>query len=214
MTGRHARDYYEASVPPPGHRPATRLPALDTGCIDGGTTRGSSHVHHVIDRSGRHPALLRQHRHAYAAGIRRDLPTVGARQLRSRRHQALTSPEPSCTADRPTSTRFEHGFGLRSVNHWFAYAIPSDLARQARTVWQSRHAPPSKGAACHPPRRSPDQAAPSLHQAAATTQRGRSLTSPRPHSASRRTAPPRRNLLQLSECRSLDAAPGSPAPTP
>jgi hypothetical protein len=37
-------------------------------------------------------------------------------------------------AYRPVSTRFEPALCLRSFNHWFALATPSDLARQARTV--------------------------------------------------------------------------------
>jgi hypothetical protein len=43
--------------------------------VQPGTTASSSHVHHGIDRRVRCPALPRQHRHAYAAGFRRGLPT-------------------------------------------------------------------------------------------------------------------------------------------
>ena len=51
----------------------------------------------------------------------------------------------SCTAHRPISTRLEPASRLRSVQHWFACAAPSDLARRARTVWQYQHGSPSRG---------------------------------------------------------------------
>ena len=55
-----------------------------TGCPDRvGGAQDDSHVHRTIDRSGRHPALPRQHRRAYAADLRRGLPTDGQRRLRS-----------------------------------------------------------------------------------------------------------------------------------
>src|SRR5215472_7311464 len=40
----------------------------------------------------------------------------------------------SRTAHWPVSTRFEPARCLRSFNHWFALATPSDLARRTRTV--------------------------------------------------------------------------------
>jgi hypothetical protein len=43
-----------------------------------------SHVHQAIDRSARRPALLRQHRHAYAADLQHGLPTGRTTRLRSR----------------------------------------------------------------------------------------------------------------------------------
>jgi hypothetical protein len=49
--------------------------------------QGGSHVHQIIGWSGRYPALLRQHRHGYAAGLRRGLPTDGTKRLRSRPHR-------------------------------------------------------------------------------------------------------------------------------
>src|SRR6185437_5985290 len=36
----------------------------------------------------------------------------------------------SCAADRPISTRLEPASRLRSVQHWFARAAPSDLANE------------------------------------------------------------------------------------
>ena len=97
-------------------------------------TADGSHVHHVIDRSGRRPALLRQHRHAYAADLRRGLPTDTATRLRSWDPRLLESDVPR-TAHRPISTRFDPASRLRSFHHWFALATPSDLAERARTVW-------------------------------------------------------------------------------
>lgn len=39
-----------------------------------------------------------------------------------------TPPGVTCTADRPISTRLEPASRLRSFYHWFACAVPSDLA--------------------------------------------------------------------------------------
>jgi hypothetical protein len=71
-------------------RPTTRssvgsgpVPAR-TGCPAPGTTTGGSHVHFMFDRSGRHPALPRQHRHTYAADIRRGLRAAQHTRRRSR----------------------------------------------------------------------------------------------------------------------------------
>ena len=45
------------------------------------------------------------------------------------------------TAPRPISTRLEPVDLLRGVNHWFAHAVPSDLASRTRTIWQYWHVP-------------------------------------------------------------------------
>ncbi len=66
-------------------------------------------------RRGRCPALLRQPRHTYAAGLRGGLPTGIRNRLRSRPPTVWWS----CTADRPTSTRLEPASRLRSFTHWF-----------------------------------------------------------------------------------------------
>jgi hypothetical protein len=104
-----------------------------------------SHVHQIIDWSGRRPALLRQHRHGYAAGLHRGLPTAGTKRLRSRTHPGVRALQTG-----PYPPDLEPASRLRSVQHWFAYAAPSDLARRARTVWQYRHGS-LLGAACHQP---------------------------------------------------------------
>ena len=56
-----------------------------------------------------------------------------------------TNARKSCAADRPIPTRLEPASLFRSFDRWFAHTAPSDLARRARTVWQSRHALPSSG---------------------------------------------------------------------
>ena len=120
--------------PPPHPRPSAGIgPARRrAGCPAGRATADGSHVHHAIDRSGRCPALLRQHRHAYAAALQRGLPTGTGTRLRSWRVRPGTAT--SRTAHWPVSTRFEPANCLRSFNHWFALATPSDLARRTRTV--------------------------------------------------------------------------------
>lgn len=85
----------------------------------------------------------------------------------------------SRAAHRPISTRLEPTSLLRSVNRWFTLVTPSGLAKQARTVWQSRHVPPLSGPLAALPGVPPGQAAPRLHPAAATAGRERSLTPPR-----------------------------------
>ena len=77
---------------------------------------------------------------------------------------------------------------IRQVGAGFAVTELPPLIHSRCTFWP-RHAdlhrlavpahPALVGAACHPPRRSPDQAAPRLHQAAATAQPAGSLTLPR-----------------------------------
>ena len=78
-----ASEYYGASVLPDGHQPAMGLPSTELE-VRLGAPAGSSHVHHGIDRRVRCSALPRQHRHAYAAGFRRGLPTDTWNRLRSR----------------------------------------------------------------------------------------------------------------------------------
>ena len=90
-----------------------------------------------IDRPGRHPALPRQHRHGYAAGLHRDLPAGTPSQLRSQ-------PPPQGwprTASRPVSARFEpvprlRGFITGSCSYAFWSRSP-DTA-QKLPVWPVR----------------------------------------------------------------------------
>ncbi|WP_241831236.1 hypothetical protein, partial [Parafrankia soli] len=52
---------------------------------------------------------------------------------------------------------------LRSFDHWFTSVTPSDLAEQARAVWQSRRDLSSSGPLATLPSVPPGQAAPWLH---------------------------------------------------
>jgi hypothetical protein len=102
-----------------------------------------SHVHQIIDWSGRRPALLRQHRHGYAAGLHRGLPTAGTRRLRSRTHSGVralhTGPYP------PDWSRLR-GYGASSTGSLTLHLLtsldepaPSGSTDTARLL----------GAACH-----------------------------------------------------------------
>jgi hypothetical protein len=163
MTGRHPRDYYRASAPPRSHQPATGLPATGPDARREGRPRDGSHVHHAIDQPVRRPALPRQHRHAYAAGIQRGLPTAGTKRLRSR--EPATGQDP-CAAHRPVSARFENGFAVTGrlplvrsrCTFWPRSTSPHRLAVPARPAFvrgRLRPAPASPGTGC--PSASPDR---------------------------------------------------------
>ena len=109
-----------------------------------------------IDRRGRRPALPLQHRHGYAAGLHRGLPTDSTNRLRSsppdpsrRGHALHPGPYP------PGLSRCLRLTGLQTLVprvHLLvslAGPAPSGSAGPSRVV----------RAASHPPRRSPDQAA-------------------------------------------------------
>ncbi len=126
-------------------RPTTRssvgsgpVPAR-TGCPAPGTTTDGSHVHFMFDRPGRHPALPRQHRHTYAADIRRGLPAV----QHTRHGVGFPAKRKPRAASRPISARFEPVLRSRGVNHWFALAVPSGPASRTRTIWQYWRVPTS-----------------------------------------------------------------------
>ena len=110
-----------------------------------------------IDRAW-HPAFPRQHRHGYAAGLHRDLPTSTPSQLRS---QPTHTGWP-CTAPRPISTRFEPVPRLRSVTTGSSsYTFRSRSPDPARLAVPDR--PSFVSAASRPYRRLPDQTALSSH---------------------------------------------------
>ena len=157
MAGRHSRDYYGASAPPAALSRRRTCPRPGLAVRARGRHADGSHVHHVIDRSGRRPALPRQHRHGYAADLHRGLPTgelngFGVDPHHTDRGRALhPGPYP------PDLSRLR----LRGFNHWFlslhllallAGPAPSGSAGTSRRC---------RGC-FHPPRRSPDQAAPSF----------------------------------------------------
>src|SRR3954470_4239222 len=80
VTGRHTRDYYEASAPPGAHGGQRACP-FPYWLHETRATPDGSHVHHTTDRRGRRPALPQRHRHDYAVGFHRGLPPKG-NQLR------------------------------------------------------------------------------------------------------------------------------------
>jgi hypothetical protein len=106
-----------------------------------------SHVHQIIDWSGRRPALLRQHRHDYAAGLHRGLPTAGTRRLRSRTHSGVralhTGPYP------PDWSRLR-GYGASSTGSLTLHLLtsldepaPSGSTDTARLLGAACHQSPS-----------------------------------------------------------------------
>jgi len=95
-------DYYRASAPPATHSRQRTCPP-PSWMDSGRATADGSHVHHTLDRPGRCPALLRQHRHGYAADLHRGLPTGTGNRLRS---WPPPTGQGSRTAHRPISTRF------------------------------------------------------------------------------------------------------------
>src|SRR5213079_2039019 len=79
-------------------------------------------VHHHTDRRASRPALPRQHRHGYAAGIHRGLPT-GIEIPASK-----SPPSGGVRCTWPRSSRLEPVEPLRDVRHWFLpYGVSSCL---------------------------------------------------------------------------------------
>jgi hypothetical protein len=130
-----ASDYYGGSVPPRGHQPTAGLPAADLAGRRGGQPQGGSHVHHAPVDRGRCPAVPRQPRHGYAAGLHRGLPAdESCRPSESTIHQTVVR---CCPAH-----IHQVGAGsdrLRGFNHWFlAYTFPSCLPSPGRLVVPTR----------------------------------------------------------------------------
>src|SRR5436190_23544617 len=92
------------------------------------------------------------------------------------------------TAPRPASARLEPVQRLRGFARWFlAYAFWPCLPDPRRLAVPTR--PVVVGAAYRPPRRLPDQTAPSFSRTAATARRWWSFTSTRSRRTSWRTSP-------------------------
>ncbi|EDX21281.1 hypothetical protein SSAG_01072 [Streptomyces sp. Mg1] len=196
--------------PPPHPRPSVgNGPAHHrTGCPAARATADGSHVHHTIDRSGRRPALLRQHRHAYAAGFQRGLPTGTGnpaseltRPMKATVHALHTGPYPP---------------GLSRLDAYGASTTGS-LSLHLLTLLDGPAPSGSPGTSrrcrgCLPPSPAfPGSDCPQLHQTAATAQRRRSSTSTRLRSASWRTpAPSNSDRLpsksEWQECRASEAS--------
>jgi hypothetical protein len=134
------------------------------------------------------------------------LPTAGTKRLRSRTHSGVRALHTG-----PYPPDLEPASRLRSVQHWFAYAAPSDLARRARTVWQYRHGSPSRGR-LPPTTVVPGDRLPRCFIRPLRRPNRDGLSPPLDTSgASWRTAPPRRNSPLAQESRWRASALGSPA---
>ncbi len=149
-----ASDYYGSSVPSRRHRPATGLPADQLAAGRGGDRRDGSHVHSRAVRRGRRPAMPLQHRHGYAAGLHRGLPTGETHRPGSSPHTMVRVR----AATQPRSVRFELVGLLRSVQSLVSHVRlsvllagpePSDGAGRPGVV----------RAACRPPPRPRDRTA-------------------------------------------------------
>ncbi len=133
-----------------GLRPARR-PSAGNGPAPAGLAarqRGrppdGSHVHHATDRRGRRPALPRRHRHDYAVGFHRGLPT-GRASARLRSCPTAPSPVRSRTAARPISARLEPVGRLDGALDTGFSRTPSRLASRTRAVWQYQPVPALSG---------------------------------------------------------------------
>ena len=115
-------DYYGACATSWSRQPTTGLALRLAGCQTGRATPGRFPRSPPTGRRASRPALPRQHRHAYAAGFQRGLPTDTL-------NSASESPPGSgvrCT--RPISSRLEPVELLRGVRHWFlSYGVSSCL---------------------------------------------------------------------------------------
>ena len=124
-----ALNHHGASAPSHGHRSTTDLPHQPDRLPGGKGDRGWF-PRSPRNRSmrGRRPPRPRQHRHAYAAVLRRGLPTgpsKPATELTSHPHARCRSR----AAHRPISVRFEPALDLRGVRQRFlSYAFSSLLA--------------------------------------------------------------------------------------
>ena len=111
-----ASDYYGSSAPSRRHRPAMRLPAGQPAAARKGDRRDGSHVHSRTVRRGRRPAMPLQHRHGYAAGLHRGLPTGDITQPRSSpTGDAVGHADRVRAAIQPRSARLELVALLRGV---------------------------------------------------------------------------------------------------
>ena len=157
-------DYYGFSAPPRRHQPTTGLPTHRPGWAAGRGQRDGCHVHSRTLRRGRRPTMPLQPRYGYAAGIHHGLPTSNIDQSKSSPPDTI---EWVRAATQPRSIRFELVLHLRAFNRWFlTYAFPSCLSDPHHLTVLA--CPVVVRAACHPPRRLPDQAALSFSEPAAT----------------------------------------------
>ena len=180
-----ASDYYGSSVPSRRHQPAKGLPAGQQAAGRGGGCRDGSHVHSRTVRRGRRPALLLRHRHGYAAGFHRGLPTGETHQPRSSPHDSIDVVRVR-VATQPRSVRFELVDYLRSVQPLVPHVhLPVLLAGPRPSDGAS---PSRRCQGCLPPSPSSQRSGcPQLHRAAATTRRRCPFITARSKSASWRS---------------------------
>lgn len=115
-------DYYEASATSWSRQPTTGLALRLAGCQTGRATPGRFPRSPPTGRRASRPALPRQHRHAYAAGFQRGLPTDTLKSA------SESPPGGGVRCTRPASSRLEPVELLRGVRHWFlSYGVSSCL---------------------------------------------------------------------------------------
>ena len=106
-------DYYGASATPWRRQPTTDLALRLAGRQPGKATPRRFPRSPPSGRRASRPALPRQHRHAYAAGFQRGLPTSIERPAPE------SPPSGGVRCTRPASSRLEPVEHLRGVRHWF-----------------------------------------------------------------------------------------------
>ena len=133
------------------HRqPTTGLALQLAGCQPGEATPERFPRSPPSGRRASRPALPRQHRHAYAAGLQRGLPTGIERPA------SESPPRGGVRCTRPASSRLEPVEPLRGVRHWFlSYGVSPCLPDPRRLEVPAR--PVVVRAAPTSPRVSADQ---------------------------------------------------------
>jgi len=177
-------DYYGASAPPRAFGWRRAYPAGPGGSRAAGTARGGSHVPCVpIGQVGAQldPGSLAA---PTPPDLQRGLPARRLDGLRSRPPRLGAAAH--CTPAHIRQVRA--GYNAYGVLHAGSSRTPSGLACRTRTVWQYRRVPSFVGAASRPPRRPPDQAAPSFYRTTAMARRRWSFTSVRSRRTSWRTS--------------------------
>ena len=128
------------------------------GTRDPGQTRDGSRVHLLIARRRRHPTRPLRHRRGYPAARHHGLPI---RTPTFRGVPRLRDEGGGCASPPAQIHQVRAGASLRGVERRFlAYAFPPRSPHPRRLAVPTRHG--FVGAACHPSRHLPEQAAPSF----------------------------------------------------
>ena len=177
-----ASDYYGSSAPSRQHQPTTGLPARQPQGCRVRDRRDGSHVHRMIARPGRCPAMPLPLRHDYAAGIHRGLPTGDINRPKSS-PRSITGAHGSPAHIRQIGAG---GFQLRGFPSLVSHVhLLNSLAgpRPSGSAGRSRRCQ-----GCFPPSpASPGSGCPQLQHAAATAHRRSPFISARSCSASWRS---------------------------